>query len=67
MLTDNSRQWHRILRGLKCWEEDETVTDYISNPVLNLLEKIQNGPVTEELCQEFHLKIESANRILKMK
>lgn len=62
MLTDNSRQWRNILRGLKCWEEDETVTDYISNPVLNLLEKIEKGPVTEELCQEFHLRIESAKQ-----
>ncbi|MCI7321752.1 MAG: AAA family ATPase [Lachnospiraceae bacterium] len=62
MLADNSRQWQRILQDLKCWEEDETVTDYISNPVLNLLEQIEREPVTEELCQEFHLKIESAKQ-----
>ena len=62
MLTDNLRQWRKVLQGLKHWEEDEAVTDYISNPVLNLLEKIETGPVTEELCQEFHLKIESAKQ-----
>ena len=34
MLTDNSRQWRKIVQGLKQWEEDEVITDYISNPVL---------------------------------
>lgn len=65
MLTDNSRQWRKIVQGLKQWEEDEVITDYISNPVLNLIEAIENGNVTEENCQELHLKIESAKQILK--
>ena len=47
MLTDNSRQWRKIVQGLKQWEEDEVITDYISNPVLNLIETIENGNVTE--------------------
>ena len=29
MLTDNSRQWRKIVQGLKQWEEDEVITDYI--------------------------------------
>lgn len=62
MLTDNSRQWRKIVQGLKQWEEDEVITDYISNPVLNLIEAIENGNVTEENCQELHLKIESAKQ-----
>ena len=62
MLTDNSRQWRKIVQGLKQWEEDEVITDYISNPVLNLIETIENGNVTEENCQELHLKIESAKQ-----
>ena len=62
MLADNASQWQKILRGLTCWEEDEVVTDYISNPVLNLIEKIKKGPVTEEDCHELHLKIESAKQ-----
>ena len=41
MLTDNSRQWRKIVQGLKQWEEDEVITDYISNPVLNLIEAIE--------------------------
>ena len=48
MLTDNSRQWRKIVQGLKQWEEDEVITDYISNPVLNLIEAIENGNVTVE-------------------
>ena len=47
---------------MKQWEEDEVITDYISNPVLNLIEAIENGNVTEENCQELHLKIESAKQ-----
>lgn len=62
MLTDNSRQWRKILDGLRNWEEDEVVTDYVSNPVLNLIEAVTKGDVTEENCQELHLKIESAKQ-----
>ena len=62
MLADNSRQWQKVLQGLKSWEEDEVITDYISNPVLNLIEEMENGKVTEENCQELHLKIESAKQ-----
>ena len=40
MLTDNSRQWRKVLQGLKNWEEDDVITDYVSNPVLNLIETI---------------------------
>ena len=62
MLADNSRQWHKVLQGLASWEENEVVTDYISNLVLNLIEKIGKGPVTEEDCRELHEKIESAKQ-----
>lgn len=62
ILADNSRQWRKILQGLASWEEKEVVTDYISNPVLNLIEKIGKGPVTEEDCRELHAKLESAKQ-----
>ena len=62
ILADNSRQWRKVLQGLASWEENEVVTDYISNPVLNLIEKIGKGPVTEEDCRELHAKIESAKQ-----
>lgn len=38
------------------------ITDYISNPVLNLIAELGSGNVTEELCQNLHLKIESAKQ-----
>ena len=59
MLAKDSRQWRKVLHGLQSWEEDEIVTDYVSNPVLHLIEALQNGKVTEENFQELHLKIES--------
>ena len=62
MLTDNSRQWRKVLQGLKYWEEDDVITDYVSNPVLNLIETITEGTVTEEICQDLHLKIESVKQ-----
>ena len=62
MLADNTRQWNKILLGMKNWEEDDVITDYISNPVLNLIAELGSGNVTEELCQNLHLKIESAKK-----
>lgn len=59
MLTDNSRQWIKIVNGLKSWEDDEIITDYVSNAVLNLIDEIGEGDVTEAKCQELHLKLES--------
>ena len=49
MLADNTRQWNKILLGMKNWEEDDVITDYISNPVLNLIAELGSGNVTEEL------------------
>ena len=62
MLADNTRQWQKILQGMKNWEEDDVITDYISNPVLNMIAELNQGRVTEELCQNMHLKIESAKQ-----
>lgn len=62
MLADNTRQWQKILQGMKNWEEDDVITDYISNPVLNMIAELNQGRVTEELCQNLHLKIESAQQ-----
>lgn len=59
LLSKDSRQWRKILEGLKAWEEDEIVTDYITNPLLNMIESFQQGKVTEDSCQALHLRIES--------
>ena len=62
MLADNTRQWQNILQGMKNCEEEDVITDYISNPVLNMIAELNQGRVTEELCQNLHLKIESAKQ-----
>lgn len=58
LLADSSADWRRIINGLKCWENDETATDYVSNRALQLIEDFVRGEVTEEACGELrtHLK-----------
>ena len=65
MLTDNSRQWIKITSGLKCWEDDEVITDYVSNKALNLIDEITGGSITEENCEQLHLKLESVKQTVE--
>ena len=58
LLFADARQWEKICTQLKVWEEDEIVTDYVSNAALNLIEELQEGSVTEELCQKLHMQLE---------
>lgn len=54
ILADSSRQWRTILHGLKKWEENEEVSNFISNPALRTMEEVASGEITEELLD--HLK-----------
>ena len=65
MLTDNSRQWIKITSGLKRWEDDEVITDYVSNKALNLIDEITGGSITEENCEQLHLKLESVKQTVE--
>lgn len=58
LLADSSADWRRIINGLKCWEMDETATDYVSNRALQLIDDFARAEVTEEACTELrtHLK-----------
>lgn len=58
LLADNSADWRQILHRLKCWEEDETATDYVSNRALQLISDFAAGKVTAPACGELrsHLK-----------
>ena len=51
MLSDNNRQWQKVLGGLSEWEENEAVTDYVSNTILNLIDDIRDGSITEDKMQ----------------
>lgn len=64
MLSNNRRQWQKILQGLRAWEEDDVITDFISNPLLNMIEILGKGSVTEEQCEQLHLRIESEKQNL---
>ena len=65
MLTDNSHQWIKITSGLKLWEDDEVITDYVSNKALNLIDEITGGSITEENCEQLHLKLESVKQTVE--
>ncbi len=48
MLNASSRQWKNIVRGLDRWGDDPYVGEYISNPLLNMIEALKDGAVSEE-------------------
>ncbi len=60
LLVDSSADWRRIINGLKCWENDETATDYVSNRALQLIDDFARGEVTEETCGELRRHLKSA-------
>ena len=60
LLADSSADWRRIINGLKCWEEDETATDYVSNRALQLIDDFARGEVTEEACGELRTHLKAA-------
>lgn len=60
LLSDNSAQWRQIVKGLKRWEEEEMVTDYVSNRALHLIQDICGGEITENACRELRTHLNSA-------
>lgn len=51
MLSGNSQEWRRISDGISRWGTDETITEYVSNPALHLIERFRDGTVTAEDCE----------------
>lgn len=60
MYAADSEQWHKITKGLVKWEQDEIVTDYITNPMLNRIAAFCKGKVDEDLCQNLRKNIQDA-------
>ncbi len=60
MYAADSEQWHKITKGLGKWEQDEIVTDYITNPMLNRIAAFCKGKVDEDLCQNLRKNIQDA-------
>ena len=45
----SSKQWRSVLHGLKKWEENEEVNNYLSNPALQTMEEMETGDFTDDL------------------
>lgn len=58
LLLRDRTQWESILTGLKKWEEDTVVTDYISNTLLHMLAAFGKGSVNTKQCEELRSRIE---------
>jgi len=48
------------VKGLKRWEEEDVVTDYVSNRALQLIQEIRGGALTEKLCKELRTHLDLA-------
>lgn len=62
MLSDSSAQWNKVVEGLARWEEDDVITDYISNPLLHMIASFRKGTVTAGQCETLHERIEEEKR-----
>ena len=60
MYAADSEQWRKVTTGLRRWEEDETVTDYVSNPMLNRISDFCKGKIDQELCEGLRKNIKAA-------
>lgn len=49
ILAEYSQQWRGILQGLKKWEENEEVSNFVSNPALRTMEEVVSGNIAEEV------------------
>ncbi len=59
MLQADSAQWQKIVQGLRRWEEDRIITDYVTNPALARIADFCKGKVTAELCRSLRSSLES--------
>ncbi len=59
MYAADSEQWRKVTQGLRKWEEDTVITDYVSNPMLNKIEDFCKGKVDAELCEGLKKSIQS--------
>lgn len=59
MYAADSEQWRKVTLGLRKWEEDTVITDYVSNPMLNKIEDFCKGKVDAGLCESLKKSIQS--------
>ncbi|MDE5823071.1 MAG: hypothetical protein K2H91_00065, partial [Lachnospiraceae bacterium] len=59
MYAADSEQWRKVTQGLRKWEEDTVITDYVSNPMLNKIQDFCKGKVDAELCESLRKSIQN--------
>lgn len=59
MYAADSEQWRKVTKGLRMWEEDTVITDYVSNPMLNKIKAFCGGKVDAELCDSLKNSIQN--------
>ena len=64
LLSERSGQWINILTGLSKWSEDEVVTDYVSNALLNSIDELQSGSVSQEQIEALQAKLSDVREII---
>lgn len=62
MLQEDSEQWRRVIRGLKRWQEDEILADYISNVFVHQINDFCKGRITVKQCEELKDSIKSEQK-----
>ncbi len=65
LLLNAYREWKHIIEGLRKWEQDEIITDYVSNPMLNRIAEFAEGNVGEEDCKTLCGNIEATKKYLE--
>lgn len=65
LLEADSAQWCKIVQGLARWEEDEIITDYVSNPALAQIHDFCRGKVNAEQCRTLRSRLLSAKESIE--
>lgn len=65
LLANAHTEWQHIVRGLHKWEEDEVITDYVSNPMLNRISALYEGKVDASEIEVLRNNIESTKQTLE--
>ncbi len=66
VLANNYREWNRILESLIQWEQDEIITDYVSNPMLNRIAAFKEGTISVSECKTLRDNISDTKKQLEI-
>lgn len=62
---NEASDWRNFVKRLKMWDETDGINDYVSNPVLHLLEDIWSGDITEKNIASLKKGLEETYKSLK--